>query len=66
MCHAPPVVALLAAGNEATPCRYAREFANVCGEHGAHFKPRIGAVNGCLQADGANSGQAASAQEMQS
>lgn len=49
MCHAPPVVAMLE-GNEATPCRYAREFTTVCGAQGRFFLARAGEINGCLAA----------------
>ncbi len=58
-CHAPPIVALLDTGNTVTPCRYAREFVNVCGAAGRHFRPRAGAINGCLSQSPAwaNTGQ---------
>lgn len=47
MCHAPEVIAPLEMDNECTPCRYAREFRNVCGARAAHFRLREGALNGC-------------------
>lgn len=66
MCHAPEVIALLEMDNECTPCRYAREFRNVCGAHAAHFRRREGAINGCLgQARGANSRDRMSARLVQ-